>query len=115
MVMFGWFKKKHPDKPQTPDNSLRAVPGAGVYRDNSGQVMYNLLDPVMQQFLGRCVGAIKKAGIRAKGTGSFSILLGDEQEAELQLDQFWSEYCGSQDAGIFGRVAEAAKRAAGGG
>jgi hypothetical protein len=113
--MFGWFKKKTPDKPHAPDTPLRPVPGAGVYRDNSGQVMYNLLDPVMQQFLGRCVGAIKKAGVRAKGTGSFSVLLGEDQKAELQLDQYWKEFCESQDPSVFGRVAEAAKQAVGGG
>lgn len=113
--MFGWFEKKPADQPQAPDTGLRPVPGAGVFRDGSGQVKYNLLDPVMQQFLGRCVGAIKKAGIRAKGTGSFSILLGEDQKAELQLDQFWKEFCDSQDADVFGRVAEAAKQAAGGG
>jgi hypothetical protein len=113
--MFGWFKKKNSDKTHAPSGSLRLVPGAGVFRDNSGQVMYNLLDPVMQQFLGRCVGAIKKAGVRAKGTGSFSVLLGEEQKAELQLDPFWKQYCESQDTGIFARVAEAAKQAASGG
>lgn len=112
--MFGWFKKKSPDKPRAPDGGLRPVPGAGVYR-YGGQVMYNLLDPVMQQFLGRCVGAIKKVGIRAKGTGSFSVLLGEDQKAELQLDQFWKEFCDSQEAAVFGRVAEAAKQAVGGG
>jgi hypothetical protein len=112
--MFGWFKK-NPDKPHAPDTPLRPVPDAGVYRDNGGQVMYNLLDPVMQQFLGRCVGAIKKAGIRAKGTGSYSILLGEDQKAELRLDKFWKEYCDSQDVGVFGQVVEAAKQTVRGG
>ncbi len=111
--MFGWFRKKNSDKPQAPATALRPVPGAGVYRDRGGQVIYNLLDPFMQQFLGRCIGAIKRAGIRAKGTGSFSILLGADQKAELQLDQFWKEYCDSQDAGVFAGVVEAAKQAAG--
>jgi hypothetical protein len=101
--MFGWFKRK-------PDDALRPVPGAAVYRDGSGQVLYNLLDPLMQQFLGRCIGAIKKAGIRAKGTGSFIVLLGDAQESELRLDEFWSEYCDKQDPGVFARVVEAAQK-----
>ena len=113
--MFGWFKKQSPEKPQLPNAPLRPVPGAGVFRDTGGQVMYNLLDPVMQQFLGRCIGAIKKAGIRVKGTGSFSVLLGEDHKAELQLDQYWKEFCDSQDPGVFGRVAEAAKQVAGSG
>jgi hypothetical protein len=113
--MFGWFKKKTPDKPNAPDAPLRPVPGAGAYRDNSGQIMYNLLDPIMQSFLGRCVAAIKKAGIRAKGTGSFSVLLGEDQTAELQLDQYWKEFCEAQDSRVFARVAEAAKQTVGGG
>lgn len=113
--MFGWFKKKPTDQTQADDGGLRPVLGAGVFRDGGGQVMYNLLDPVMQQFLGRCVGAIKKSGIRAKGTGSFSVLLGEDQKAELQLNQFWKEFCDSQDAIVFSRVAEAAKQAVGGG
>lgn len=112
--MFGWFKRK-PDQPKEPDGGLRPIPGAGVYRDGGGQVMYNLLDPLMQQFLGRCVGAIKNRGIRAKGTGSFSILLGEDQKKEMQFDQFWKEFCDSQDGAIFGRVAEAAKESVGGG
>ena len=42
----------------------------------------------MQQFMGRCVGAIKKAGIAAKGTVQFSIIVG-ETRAELRLDKFY--------------------------
>jgi hypothetical protein len=113
--MFDWLKRKLPDEPNAPDSGMRPVSGAGIYRDRDGQVNYNLLDPIMQQFLGRCIGAIKKAGIRAKGTGSFSILLGEHQKAELQLDQFWKEFCDSRDPEVFDRVAEAAKEAVGGG
>ncbi|MCU0880672.1 MAG: hypothetical protein MUF06_23125 [Pirellulaceae bacterium] len=113
--MFNWLKGKLPDEPNAPDSGIRPVPGAGIYRDRDGQVIYNLLDPIMQQFLGRCIGAIKKAGIRTTGTGSFSILLGEDQKVELQLDQFWKEFCDSQDPEVFGRVAEAAKQAVGGG
>ena len=113
--MFGWFRKTPPDKLQALDEGLRPVPEAGVFRDGGGQVLYNLLDPVMQQFLGRCVGAIKKGGIRAKGTGSFSVLLGEDQRTELQLDRFWKEFCDSQDAAVFSRVAEEAKQAVVGG
>src|SRR5262245_35701115 len=65
------------DKPLV--KNLRAVPGAGVFASRDGKVLYNLLTPHMQQFLGRCVSAVKKAGIKAKGTGQFSILLGDSR------------------------------------
>src|SRR5262249_22857818 len=111
--MLGWFKRRNRDEPTKPGDALRPVPWAGVYRDRSGQVMYNLLDPIMQQFLGRCVGAVKKAGIRAKGTGSFSLLLGEDRKAELRLDPFWAEFCNSQDAAVFAQVVEAAKKATG--
>jgi hypothetical protein len=103
--MFGWFKKRKPPE----SDGLRAVPGAGVYQSADARVDYNMLDPWMQQFMGRCVGAVKKAGIRAKGTGQFSILLGDDQRAELQLDEFWRELANSKDAAVFERVAAAAR------
>jgi hypothetical protein len=67
---------------------LRAVPGALSYSNKEGAVLYNMLTPHMQQFMGRCVSAIKKAGIAAKGTGQFSILVG-ERRAELRLDKFY--------------------------
>jgi hypothetical protein len=47
-----------------------------------------MLTPHMQQFMGRCVGAVKRAGISAKGTGQFSIMVG-EQRVELRLDPFY--------------------------
>lgn len=47
-----------------------------------------MLTPHMQQFMGRCVSAIKRVGIAAKGTGQFSLLIG-EQRTELRLDQFY--------------------------
>jgi hypothetical protein len=68
--------------------SLRSVPGAQSYSDKKGEVIYNLLTPHMQQFMGRCVSAVKKSGISAKGTGQFSILVG-ERSAELRLDKFY--------------------------
>jgi hypothetical protein len=112
--MFGWFKKKSSEQLQVPANALRPVLGGGVYRDGNGQVIYNMLDPAMQQFLGRCVGAIKKAGMKGKGTGSFSVLLGENEKAELQLDPFWKEFCNSQSIDVFTRVTAAAKQAIGG-
>ena len=66
---------------------LRPVPGALV-ASAGGHVIYNMLTPHMQQFMGRSVSAIKKSGLKAKGTGNFSILVG-EQQAELQLDRFY--------------------------
>ena len=92
------------------DDGLRAVPGAGVYADKTGKVVYNMLDPMMGQFMGRCVGAVKKSGIKAKGTGQFSILLGDDQSSELRLDDFWTEFQKSQDGSVFDKVAEAAQK-----
>lgn len=91
------------------DDGLRAVPGASAYEDESGKVIYNMLDPMMGEFMGRCIGAVKKSGITAKGTGQFSILLGENQDSELSLDQFWTQFQKSQDQGIFGEVAEVAQ------
>jgi hypothetical protein len=70
--------------------NLRAVPGAAAV-SHEGKVIYNLLTPHMQQFLGRCVGAIKKAGIKAKGTGQFSVAIGDLQK-ELRLDDYYKPF-----------------------
>jgi hypothetical protein len=109
--VFGWFKKR--ERPEF--EGLRAVPGAGVYESSDGRVVYNMLDPQMQQFMGRCVGAVKKAGIPAKGTGQFSILLGDDQRAELRLDEFWADFAKSEDAAVFERVAAAARTKVAGG
>lgn len=78
------------------ENEMRVVPGAAAYSFD-GKVGYNMLDPMMQQFMGRCIGAIKKAGVRAGGTGQFSISINDG-ESELILDEFWSRVCDSSDA-----------------
>jgi hypothetical protein len=69
-----------------------------------------MLDPWMQRFMGQCVGALKKTGIKAKGTGSFSIRIGDEGEKELQLDRFWSRYADTQNSEEFNAVVSEAKR-----
>ena len=68
--------------------NLRAVPGALAWSDSSGRVIYNTLTPHMKQFMGRCIGGIKRVGIAATGTGQFSVMVG-EQRAELRLDQFY--------------------------
>ena len=96
-----------------PDKPLRAVPGTGTYHDKSGKVVYNMLDPTMQQFLGRCVGAIKKAGIKAKGTGQFSILLGEPQSGELILDRYWKEYLKTQNPAVFESIVAEARKLSG--
>jgi hypothetical protein len=85
--MSTWLRKLFSGTEQS-DSGLREVSGALVARTSDGAVVYNLLTPHMQQFLGRCVSAIKRSGIYAKGTGQFSILLG-EQRVELRLDQFY--------------------------
>jgi len=102
MGFLGWlFGRK--------EQGLRAVPGATAYADMRGKVVYSTLDPWMQQFMGRCIGALKKAGMRAKGTGQFSILVGDEESVELGLDDFWEEFRKTQDEAVFRRVVEAAR------
>lgn len=90
------------------EEGLRPVRGAGVYSDQGGKVVYNMLDPWMGKFMGRCVGAIKKSGIPAKGTGQFSVLLGEDQQAELPLDRFWERFQKSEDEEVFVEVAQAA-------
>ena len=92
------------------DGGLRKVTGALSASDASGRVVYNMLDPWMQKFMGQCVAALKKAGIRAKGTGQFSIRLGDEGEKELLLDTFWSRYAKTQSAEEFDAVVVEARR-----
>ena len=72
-------------------NGLDSVSGAMVASDSDGKVIYNMLTPHMQQFLGRSVGAIKKEGICAKGTGQFSILVGDDQKVEIKLSVYYRE------------------------
>lgn len=74
--------------PPSESSELRSVPGALVVRSQGGQVIYNLLTPHMQQFMGRCVGALKKNGVRARGTAQFSILLG-ETSVEFPLDRYY--------------------------
>lgn len=90
-----------------PRRNLRAVPGAAVM-SHDGKVVYNLLTPHMQQFMGRCVGATKRAGIKAKGTGQFSILIG-ETEAELRLEEFYEP---SDNPGAIDSVVERARQLA---
>ena len=85
---------------------LQAVLGAMSFSTSDGAVLYNLLTPHMQQFMGRCVSAIKKTGIAAKGTGQFSILVG-ERRAELRLDKF---YRPEDDPKLIEGVVDAAKQ-----
>ena len=83
------------------------MPGALVASDKAtGQVVYNMLTPHMQQFMGRCVSAIKRGGIAAKGTGQFSVLVG-EQRTELRLDQFYQP---SDDPSVVEQVVAEARR-----
>lgn len=107
--MFRWIRKLFSAGSSHDAGGLRAVPRAAAYRSSDGKVVCNMLDPWMGKFMGRCVGAVKRAGIRAKGTGEFSILLGEDQKAELRLDEFWEEFQNSEDQGVFQKVADAAK------
>jgi len=78
------FRERKPKDPA----GLQAVPGAASF-SHGDEVVYNILTPHMQQFLGRCIGALKKEGITAKGTGQFSIVLGDAGTEELHLQHFY--------------------------
>ena len=92
------------------DSGVRKVPGAMSASDRSGRVVYNMLDPWMQKFMGQCVSALKKEGIKARGTGQFSIQLGEAGKEELRLDVFWSRYSKNQSASEFAAVVAEAKR-----
>jgi hypothetical protein len=96
-----------------PDRDLRAVPGAGAY-SSGGKVIYNMLDPMMQQLMGRSIGAVKKAGMRARGTGQFSISL-DDGTHELLLDEFYARLCDdpSAESAIMEDLVTAAKKMCG--
>ena len=102
-----WLRKLIGGDSEKSASGLRPVPGAWVASDKAtGQVLYNMLTAHMQQFMGRCVSAIKRAGITAKGTGQFSVLLG-EQRTELRLDQFYQP---SDDPALIEQVVAEARR-----
>jgi hypothetical protein len=101
-----WLRKLFGGGSEKPTPGLRAVPGAMVARSQDGRVAYNMLTPHMQQFMGRCVRAIKRAGIAAKGTGQFSVLLG-QQRTELRLEQFYQP---SDDPAAIEQVVTEARR-----
>ncbi|MDB2687264.1 hypothetical protein N9Y42_08630 [Mariniblastus sp.] len=84
------------DDAKPSSEELRSVPGAASYSID-GKVGYNMLDPMMQQFMGRCIGAVKKSGLRAGGTGQFSVSINDG-EHELILDEFWARVCDNPDS-----------------
>jgi hypothetical protein len=108
-MAMNWLHKLFGGASEKPAPGLRPVPGALVASDRAtGQVVYNLLTPHMQQFMGRCVSAIKRAGVVAKGTGQFSILLG-EQRSELRLDKFYQP---SDDPGLIEQVVAEARKIA---
>ena len=103
--MFSFFKKIFGG-----NDGLREVPGSFSASDANGRVVYNMLDPWMQKFMGQAVSALKKAGIRAKGTGQFSIRIGDEAQKEIPLDAFWARYAKSQRAEEFDAIVAEARR-----
>jgi hypothetical protein len=106
-MAMSWLHKLFGGASEKPATGLRPVPGALVASDRAtAQVVYNLLTPHMQQFMGRCVSAIKRGGIVARGTGQFSILVG-EQRSELRLDQFYQP---SDDPGLIEQVVAEARK-----
>src|SRR5262249_32111904 len=85
--------------------------GALVYQNqHTSQVAYNLLTPHMQQFMGRCIGAIKKTGVSVKGTAQFSVLI-NPKEKEIHLSQYYQP---DNDPAHVERVVAAAKGLLGG-
>ena len=91
---------------QRPSWGLKAAPGALVAsHKRTGQVVYNMLTPHMHQFMGRCVGAIKKAGLKAKGAGQFSIIVG--ANSEVHLSEYYQP---SDDPTIVDHVVAEARR-----
>jgi hypothetical protein len=62
----------------------------------------------MQQFMGRCIGAVKRAGIAAKGTGQFSLLIG-LSGVELHLSEFYQP---TDDPELVEKVVAEARRIA---
>lgn len=56
--------------------------------DSSSAQRAPAMTPAMQEFMGRCIGRLKREGIAAKGSARFCILLGDD-ERELPLDKLY--------------------------
>ena len=105
MSLFGWLFGKSPEavpdelsdqRPSADNDGLRAVPGAMSY-EAEGRVLYNMLDPFMKKFMGRCIGAIKKTGVDARGTGQFSVSINGGAH-ELLLDTFWAKLQSQPDS-----------------
>jgi hypothetical protein len=68
-----------------------------------------MLDPWMQKFMGQCAGALKKEGIRAKGTRQFSLRIGEHGGKEIPLDKYWARYPKTQDTSEIDAFVAAAK------
>jgi hypothetical protein len=91
------------DGPATED--LRAVPDVLVARSD-GKVVYNLIDPLRQKFVGRCVAALRAAGILVEVSADFSVVIG-EGKLRIPLDEYWDR--GGNDPQVF-RVVQDAQR-----
>ena len=76
---------------------LRAVPGAIVFRNDLGQVTSNIIEYKAQLFMRMFIGVIKKQGMIAKGSGQFTVLLGEGFKWELFLDDIWENYQANMD------------------
>jgi hypothetical protein len=53
---------------------------------------------------------LKKAGIRAKGTGQFSVRLEEDGKKEIPLGAFWARYAKNQNPSEFDTVVAEAKK-----
>jgi hypothetical protein len=90
---------------ETAPKHLAPVAGA-LAASHEGRVVYNMLTPHMQQFMGRCIAETKKAGMQAKGTGQFSMVVNGS--AEVKLSGFYQP---QDDPRIVQEVVAAARRA----
>lgn len=90
---------------------VRPVPGAYVI-SYEGRVVGNMLSQPMQQFLGRCIAAVKRANVAAKGTNEFAVYLSDAN-VKLPLDKYWKAYLEDENVEVFQQVVAEARRLVG--
>ena len=59
-----------------------------------GSLVFLISNPWMQQFMGKVISGLRKAEIRSRGTGRFSVLTEPpgQSEVEFYLEEFWPLY-----------------------